>query len=148
MAGIGSISTIDGSSLLNGRAERISEARLDFAEVMERTEKALSGELSFAGPGSGETSTGLVPKQVHIDKTDKLYEQCEALETFLVKNLLTGMRKTVEKSDLIDTGFAGEVYEDMLWDEYAKVYSQKAGFGLAEQAYLELSGQRGRKPPA
>ncbi|MDR2661359.1 MAG: rod-binding protein [Treponema sp.] len=144
MAEIGIIGGPGGGSLFSSgqQTERVSEARLNFTEVMERTEKALSGA---AGPDSGEPP-GVLPKQVHIDKTSKLYEQCRALETFLVKNLLTGMRKTVLKADLIDTGFAGELYEDMLWDEYAKVYSERANFGLADQAYLELTGQRGRKP--
>jgi peptidoglycan hydrolase FlgJ len=73
-----------------------------------------------------------------IDKTDKLYQVCLELETFLVKNLLTGMRNTVQKSGLIDEGFAGKIYEDMLYDEYAKDFTKTAGFGLAEQAYRQL----------
>ena len=89
--------------------------------------------------------SGIVPRQTHIDKTDKLYEQCQALETFLVKNILNAMRKNQMKASLIDTGYAGEIYEDMLWDEYAKEYTKNAGFGLADLAYLELTGQRGRK---
>jgi flagellar protein FlgJ len=52
------------------------------------------------------------------------------------------MRSTVQKSGLINEGLAGEFYEDMLWDEYAKSFTRNAGFGLAEQAYRELSGQR------
>jgi flagellar protein FlgJ len=79
-----------------------------------------------------------------VDKTSRLYEQCEALETFLVKTLLTGMRNTVQKSGFIDEGFAGKMYEDMLYDEYAKDFTRNAGFGLAELAYLELTGQRGK----
>jgi flagellar protein FlgJ len=82
-----------------------------------------------------------------IDKNDKLYEQCLALETFLVKTLVSGMRKTVMKSELIDTGFAGEMYEDMLYDEYTKNFTKNANFGLAETAYLELTGQRGKQLP-
>jgi flagellar protein FlgJ len=73
-----------------------------------------------------------------------LYEQCEALETFLMKTLLTGMRKTVMKTELLDGGFAGEIYEDMLYDEYAKDLTKYGGFGLAELAYRELTGQRGK----
>jgi flagellar protein FlgJ len=73
-----------------------------------------------------------------IDKTDKLYELCLELETFLVKNLLTGMRNTVQKTGLVDEGFAGKIYEDMLYDEYAKDLTKNAGFGLAEQAYRQL----------
>jgi len=73
-----------------------------------------------------------------IDKEDKLYKLCLELETFLVKNLLTSMRNTVQKSGFIDEGFAGKMYEDMLYDEYAKDYTKNANFGLAEQAYKQL----------
>jgi len=73
-----------------------------------------------------------------IDKDDKLYQLCLELETFLVKNLLTGMRNTVQKSGFIDDSFAGKMYEDMLWDEHAKDFTKNAGFGLAEQAYRQL----------
>lgn len=83
-------------------------------------------------------------KAASIDRTTKLYEQCRELESFVIKNLLAGMRKTVEKSGLMDGGFAGEMYEDMLYDEYATTLSKTAGFGLADQAYMELSGRRGR----
>ena len=77
-----------------------------------------------------------------IDKNDKLYELCMELETFLIKNLVKSMRSTVQKSKLIDSGFAGEIYEDMLYDEYAKDFARNANFGFAEMAYRELSGQR------
>ena len=115
-----------------------------FAHLMEDTINSNSvstkpSEQSDAG------IPGIVPRQTHIDKTDELYEQCLELETFLVKNILNAMRKNVMKSSLIDTGYAGEIYEDMLWDEYAKEYTKNAGFGLADLAYLELTGQRGRK---
>jgi flagellar protein FlgJ len=73
-----------------------------------------------------------------IDKEDKLYQLCLELETFLVKNLLTSMRNTVQKSGLVDEGFAGKMYEDMLYDEYAKDFTKTANFGLAEQAYRQL----------
>ena len=73
-----------------------------------------------------------------VDKDDKLYQLCVELETFLVKNLLSSMRSTVQKSGLVDDSFAGKMYEDMLYDEYAKDFTKNAGFGLAEQAYLQL----------
>jgi flagellar protein FlgJ len=78
------------------------------------------------------------PKEDPIDKEDQLYQLCLELETFLVKNLLTGMRNTVQKSGFVDESFAGKMYEDMLYDEYAKDFTKNAGFGLAEQAYRQL----------
>jgi len=97
----------------------------DFAKLLQRT--ASSGVMA-------ETRAMNEP----IDKSDKLYQLCLELETFLVKNLLTSMRSTVQKSGLIDEGFAGKMYEDMLYDEYAKDFTQNASFGLAEQAYRQL----------
>ncbi|MDR1302266.1 MAG: rod-binding protein [Treponema sp.] len=96
-----------------------------FSEVLEKA-------------GTLEPPTRSVSKPV-VDKTDKLYEQCEALESFLIKNLLTSMRNTVQKTGFIDEGFAGKMYEDMLYDEYAKDFTKQANFGLAELAYLELT---------
>jgi flagellar protein FlgJ len=84
------------------------------------------------------------PSPKKIDKADELYKQCEALESFLVKNLLNSMRSTVQKANLIDEGFAGKMYEDMLYDEYAKDFTANANLGFAEIAYLELTGQRGQ----
>jgi len=73
-----------------------------------------------------------------IDKNSELFQLCLELETFLVKNLLSSMRNTVQKSGFIDDSFAGKMYEDMLWDEKAKDFTKNAGFGLAEQAYRQL----------
>jgi len=81
---------------------------------------------------------------VTIDKTSKLYEQCLELEIFMVKTLISSMRNTVQKSSLIDEGFAGKMYEDMLYDEYTREFTKNANFGMAELAYLELTGQRGK----
>lgn len=101
----------------------------DFAGILEKARQ------ETPSPGASKNT---------VDKTDKLYEQCEALETFLVKTLITGMRNTVQKSEFLDGGFAGKMYEDMLYDEYAKDFTKNAGFGLAELAYMELTGQRGK----
>jgi flagellar protein FlgJ len=110
-------------SLTSGAADRANPGAQDFAELLERT----------------RVSSEAAPQNQAIDKNDRLYQLCVELETFLVKNLLTSMRNTVQKSGLIDQGFAGKMYEDMLYDEYAKDFTKNAGFGLAEQAYLQLS---------
>jgi flagellar protein FlgJ len=49
----------------------------------------------------------------------------------------------VQRSGFVDEGFAGNIGEGGLYDEYAKDYTKHANFGLAELAYLELTGQRG-----
>ncbi|MDR0388953.1 MAG: rod-binding protein [Spirochaetaceae bacterium] len=103
--------------------------------------EALEKELRRQG---GETRPVSSDGKALVDKTSKLYETCLELEGFLVKTLISGMRSTVQKSGLIDEGFAGKMYEDMLYDEYAREFTRNAGFGLADMAYLELTGQRGK----
>jgi len=100
----------------------------NFDEIMRR-----------AGTSSADRSGAVLrPMEAPIDKEDELYKLCLELETFIVKNMMSGMRNTVQKSGLVDDSFAGKIYEDMLWDEYAKTYTENASFGLAEQAYRQL----------
>lgn len=127
-----------------GRKEISSEPEAVFSELMKQARQTAEASEQVPPTRAASKKAGLSGKFPDFDQ--KLYEQCEALEGFLIRNMLKGMRKTVVKSDLVDTGFAGEVYEDMLWDEYAKAYAEKADFGLAEMAYLELTGRRGRLP--
>ena len=120
-----------GSSYMNVDDYRLKSASAvqnsNFAELLERA-------------AASQTPDPLSPK---VDKDDKLYQLCLELETFLVKNLLTSMRNTIQKSGLIDEGFAGKMYEDMLYEEYAKDFTKNANFGLAEQAYLQLTSRYG-----
>ena len=94
--------------------------------------------MQAANSSNGKAATAV------IDKTSELYEQCLELEIFMVKTLISSMRNTVQKSGLIEEGFAGKMYEDMLYDEYAREFTKNANFGMAELAYLELTGQRGK----
>lgn len=71
-----------------------------------------------------------------IDKTSELYEKSMELEGLFVKQMLSAMRKTVIKSS--ENDFAQNMYEDMLYDEYATAMTKNAGFGLADQIYLSL----------
>ena len=73
-----------------------------------------------------------------IDRTSALYEKSLEMESYIVKQMLSSMRKTILRADG-DTSFARGMYEDMLYDEYATAMTKNAGFGLADQMYLQLS---------
>jgi Rod binding domain-containing protein len=85
---------------------------------------------------------GLAPLQAPvIDKKSPLYKACQDFESIFIKQMLNVMRKTVEKSGLLDGGMAEDVFEDMLYDEYAKLMAQNANFGLTEILYKQLSAK-------
>ena len=110
-----------------------------FEDILRRAQEVRRPSETEGGT-AGRTDSGTpISRNAPIDKTSKLYELCLELETILIKNLIKGMRSTVQKTNLIDTGFAGEMYEDMLYDEYAKTFARNANLGFAEMAYRDLS---------
>ncbi len=69
----------------------------------------------------------------------ELREVCEEFEAIFVKQMLKSMKNTVNKSGLLNGGFAEEIYDDMLTDEYAKKMTKTAHFGIADSLYRQLS---------
>jgi flagellar protein FlgJ len=78
-----------------------------------------------------------------IDKTSKLYEQALELENYFVKEMLSSMRNTITKTNLMggEDDYAQKTYEDMLYDNYAEELTKNAHFGLADQIYLQLDAK-------
>ena len=113
----------------------------NFEDLLKKSAASQTGTMR----DPAATQAANTPRAAVIDKTSKLYEQCLELEVFMVKTLISSMRNTVQKSGLIDEGYAGKMYEDMLYDEYAKDFAKNANFGMAELAYLELTGQKGAR---
>jgi Rod binding domain-containing protein len=93
-----------------------------------------SGAPQVAGTGAR------VADASRVDKKSKLYEQCQEFESIFVKMMLKEMRSSVDKTDsLISGGWAEDIYQDMLDDEYSKSMAKNAGFGLADQLYKQLA---------
>lgn len=74
-----------------------------------------------------------------INRESELYKVCQDFEAIFIKQMLNVMRKTINKTGLLDGGFAEEVFEDMLYDEYAKKMAKNGNFGLSDSLYRQLS---------
>jgi peptidoglycan hydrolase FlgJ len=72
-------------------------------------------------------------------RDEKLYGACQEFEALFVKQMLQSMRNTITKSGLMDGGFAEEIYEDMLYDEYSMKISKTANLGISDMLYKQLS---------
>lgn len=97
-------------------------------------EKAAQGMASCFGKSGGK-----VLEKYTVDKTSKLYEQALELESYFVKVMIDSMRKTLSGKTLSgDESFAGKMYKDMMYEELGRNVTKNAGFGLADQIYLEL----------
>lgn len=69
-----------------------------------------------------------------------LYNACVDFESLFVKQMLNSMRSTIDKSSLLDGGMAQNIFEDMLYDEYANQISKSQSLGLATKMYNQLLG--------
>lgn len=83
-----------------------------------------------AGPSNGKGP---------VDKSSKLYKVSQEFEAIFIKQMLNVMRKSVSKSGLLDGGMAEEIFEDMLYDEYAKKMAVTGSFGIADMIYKQLN---------
>jgi peptidoglycan hydrolase FlgJ len=71
---------------------------------------------------------------------DQLRQVAQDFEAIFMKQMLDSMRSTLNPENrMIDTGMAGEFYEDMLYDEYAQLMAKTGGLGLAEMIVKQHS---------
>ena len=68
----------------------------------------------------------------------KLKDACTDFEALFIKQMLDTMKATVKKGDLLNGGMAEDIFEDMLYDEYAQKMASSGDFGIAKMMYSEL----------
>ncbi len=168
MTGIDKLGSFTGATMMMENAVQCSESS-QFSDMVKKLQKGSSADMSHVssemlakdGRLNGDPKTGFdntftreADKQasvtgaaanqaaVHssnkrIDKTSKLYEKSLEMESFFVKMMVDSMRKTVVSGTKHD--FAHSMYQDMMYDEYTTALTKNAGFGIADQIYLELS---------
>lgn len=71
---------------------------------------------------------------------EKLYKACEDFEAIFTQMMFKEMRKTINKSELINGGYAEEVFQGMMDEEIAKE-SAKGNGSLADLLYQQLRSQ-------
>lgn len=98
--------------------------------------------LRVPGGASQVQGTGArISDNAPIDKKSELYEQCREFESIFAKMMLKEMRKSVDKTGLVSGGWAEDIFQDMLDDEYSKSMAKTADFGLADQLYRQLAAR-------
>ena len=93
---------------------------------------------SFASTLAEAQKTGDTKTTGSSEETEKLMEVARQFESLLVHQMLSAMRKTVPKSDLLNS-FAVEQYESMLDEELSKEMVKHRSIGLAETIQPQLS---------
>lgn len=95
------------------------------------------GNAKFSIDDSSEVNKAISKYDKDFEKK-RLRQVSEDFEALMINQMLKEMRKTVNKSGLVDGGMAEQIFEDMLYDEYAKEFSKTKTFGLADIIYNQM----------
>lgn len=95
----------------------------------------------------GAVASGQVRREIDIEselKRDperrRLYDAAEEFESMFINMMFKAMRKNLNpENNLLHGGFRQEVFEDMLYDEYAKAVAKSDGFDLGRAMYEQLT---------
>ncbi|WP_295155821.1 rod-binding protein [uncultured Brachyspira sp.] len=106
---------------------------------LENTKKQYGSSKFTIESNSKENNNNAVSSKYDKDLEKKRLRQVsEDFEALMINQMLKEMRKTVNKSGLIDGGMAEQIFEDMLYDEYSKEFSKTKTFGLADVIYNQM----------
>lgn len=114
---------------------------IDHKQVIKKDEKNYVIPESFYGkiPSSRFQLQVLENPESLSPKKKELYDVAVEFQSLFIKIMLNSMRKSLNKeNDILYGGNAQEIFEDMLYDEYAKLYSKHANLPLAKEIYLQL----------
>lgn len=84
------------------------------------------------------SSKSAQPEQHGGMSDEELLDVCYEMESIFVGQMLKTMRNTVMETDFFGKSMAKDIFNDMLYDEYAKLMAKSDAFGLARQIYDQL----------
>ena len=97
-------------------------------------------------PVAGRPRSGQSPVQPNADPGGpELKAACDDMEALFIHHMLSEMRKTVDKSGLIDGGRSEEIYTSLMDAELAKEMARSGGLGLSAILQDQL-GRIERRP--
>lgn len=101
-------------------------------------------------PLSGGSPSPSPAAEAKRDEAAAAHKAAQGLEAFLVRRMLSEMRGSLGGSagGLLDGGFAGSTFREMLDEALADHVSAAGGIGLAPIFERELAGKRAAPPTA
>jgi len=111
------------------------DPRILYNNIKESKYKNIKKDLSFEKLLDKKTEENRSTQKEQ--RLAELKKACVAMESLFVEQVLNAMRKTVSKN-FLNGGFAEEVFEDMLYQEYALKIAESEKFGISNIMYNQL----------
>ena len=106
----------------------LSGNKLSFNEQLKQVAENNKSNKSLVENENGSRQVGL----------KKLKESSRDMEAFFIKMLFSEMKKNVFRTSFLKGGFAEEIFDDFLIDEYSKRASKTDTLGIGKQIYQQL----------
>ncbi len=119
-------------SSINTSAADFSKSKAD------ETVRKITSKSSDAKSFSEELSVKIIDPKIKKPFDKKLMNVCIEMESLFVKQMYNEMKKTIHKGDMFHGGNAEDIFEDMLYDEYALNVSKNSNLGIAKQMYEQM----------
>ena len=88
---------------------------------------------------SMSSSFKIPTKATDKGKEEKLLSACRDFEAFFLQKMLSLMRESIPKSDLLGPSYARDTFQNMLDGEMARKLSRSGGMGLADSLFQQLA---------
>ena len=96
-------------------------------------------------PGVSSSALSRIPSKNQVEEhvgndaeRQKLYNAAQQFESFFMEKMFSTMKKSIQKTGLIDGGKAEEIFDEMLTSERVQQMAHKGDFGLAEMMYRDM----------
>lgn len=105
----------------------------------------MSSIADVMGKYQGIDQNSALPRVDANASKDQLNEVAQEFESLFVKMMLDSMRDTRNSEDNFTYGgMAEDIFEDMLYTEYASDIAKRGDFGIADMIINQFSPNRGQ----
>jgi flagellar protein FlgJ len=123
------------TSLETVRGANNEPSRNRFQDFLEKAQTAQRDLEEISDDARGKSQPGMSPSE-----KKKLLEASYGMEALFIGTMLDVMRKTVHETGLMGKSFAKDLFNDMLYDEYAKMMAKSDQIGLARRIIDQIRG--------
>lgn len=117
-------------------------------DLAAKAKQLIGAQNNSKANGAQSLNMGQEASTIPNNKNNELMEVAKEFEAILIYQMLKAMRKTVHKSDLLNS-FSLQQYESMMDEEIANEMAKHKGIGLADILFYQLSRlENASNPPA
>ena len=117
-------------------------------DLAAKAKQLIGAQNNSKANGAQSLNMGQEASIILNNKNNELMDVAKEFEAILIYQMLKAMRKTVHKSDLLNS-FSLQQYESMMDEEIANEMAKHKGIGLADSLFYQLSRlENASNPPA